>query len=206
MPINTNRWNRIRYGWTTPLYDAIVRPIASGRRRAIELLAPRGGERILIVGCGTGLDLELLPHDAIITAVDLTPQMVERARERARRLGMKVDAREMDAAHLDFAADSFDVVLLHLILAVVPDPASTALEAARVLRPGGRVSIFDKFLRGERPSLLRRALNLVTNIVATDVTRRVEPLLAPTGLRIVHDEPSVMRGFFRILICEKPDS
>ena len=206
MTINTNRWNRIRYGWVAPLYDGIVRPLAAARRHAIELLRLRGDERILIVGCGTGLDLGLLPRTSAVTAIDLTPAMVSRTRERASELGLEVEAREMDAAHLDFADASFDVVLLHLILAVVPDPERTAAEASRVLRPGGRASIFDKFLRAGKPSLARRGLNLVTNVLATDVTRRAEPLIALAGLRVVHDEPAAFGGFFRIITCEKPES
>jgi ubiquinone/menaquinone biosynthesis C-methylase UbiE len=204
MAINTNDWNRIRYRWAAPLYDRIVRPLAAGRARAVELLALKGGERILIVGCGTGLDLELLPRTAAITAIDLTPEMVSRTRERAKELDLTIDTREMDAAKLDFADSSFDVVLLHLILAVVPDPERTATEAGRVLRPDGRASIFDKFMRSEKPSLARRALNIVTNALATDVTRRAEPLIALAGLRAIHDEPASFGGFFRIITCEKP--
>ena len=196
MRINTNRWNRARYTLYAPFYDLIVRIVGRGRRRAIELLNVQPGERVLIDGCGTGLDLELLPRDCIVTAIDLTPAMVEKTRARAASLGMQIDARVMDAAHLDFADESFDVVILHLILAVVPDPHATAREAARVLRRGGRASVFDKFAAG-RPSIVRRALNVITNLVATDITRSLPDLL-PADLRIVREEGSVMGGVFRV--------
>lgn len=201
MRINTNRWNRVRYTLYAPFYDLVVRRLGRGRRRAIELLNVRPGERVLIDGCGTGLDLELLPRDCLVTAVDLTPAMVEITRARALSLGMQVDARVMDAARLDFADGTFDCVLLHLILAVVPDPHSTAREAARVLRPGGRASIFDKFAAG-RPTLARRALNVVTNVVATDITRSLPDVLAGSGLEVVREEPSVFGGVFRVAIAE----
>ena len=197
MRINTNRWNRARYTLYAPFYDLIVRRLGRGRRRAVELLDVRPGQRVLIDGCGTGLDLELLPRDCLVTAVDLTPAMVEKTRARAAALGMQVDARVMDAASLDFADESFDCVVLHLILAVVPDPHSTAREAARVLRRGGRASVFDKFASG-RPSLVRRAFNVLTTAVATDITRSLADVLEGSGLEVVREEPSVFGGVFRV--------
>lgn len=201
MVINTNRWNRVRYTLYAPFYDLVVRRLGRGRRRAIELLGIRAGERVLIDGCGTGLDLELLPRDCHITAIDITPAMVEKARDRAASLGMTIDARVMDAARLEFPDETFDRVILHLILAVVPDPYSTAREAARVLRRGGRASVFDKFAK--RASLVRRTVNVVTNFVATDITRRLDDILAGTDLRVVHEEPSVFGGVFRVAIAER---
>ncbi len=60
MSINTNRWNRIRYTAVAPLYDHIAR-FGVHRRRSVELLAPQAGERVLIVGAGTGADLPFTP-------------------------------------------------------------------------------------------------------------------------------------------------
>jgi ubiquinone/menaquinone biosynthesis C-methylase UbiE len=207
MRVNTNWWNRMRYTLYAPLYDPVVRRIGRGRIRALELLAVQPRERVLIVGCGTGLDLEHLPREAEVTAVDLTPAMVEKTRERAATLGMTIDARVMDAAALTFPDASFDCVILHLILAVVPDPRTTAREAARVLRPGGRASIFDKFVgEGQSPSLVRRAVNLVANAVATDITRRLGDILAGSGLEIERDEPAAFGGVFRVAIARRVTS
>jgi phosphatidylethanolamine/phosphatidyl-N-methylethanolamine N-methyltransferase len=201
--INTNRWNRARYTLYAPFYDLVARRIGRGRRRAVELLNVRPGERVLIVGCGTGLDLELLPRDCVVTAIDLTPAMVEKTRARAASLGMQVGARVMDAAHLELADGSFDCVLLHLILAVVPDPYATIRESERVLRPGGRASVFDKFSRG-RPSLLRRSFNVLTNALATDITRSLRDIVSRTELEIVQDEPSAFGGLFRVALLRRP--
>lgn len=202
MAVNTNRWHRARYTLYAPFYDPMVRRLGRGRRRAIELLDVKPGERVLIDGCGTGLDLELLPRDCIVTAMDLTPAMVEKTRARAAALGMSIDARVMDAARLEFADGTFDCVLLHLILAVVPDPHTSAREAARVLRRGGRASVFDKFAAG-RASVLRRAMNVITNFVATDITRSLDEILAGTELRVVREEASVFGGVFRAALLTK---
>jgi ubiquinone/menaquinone biosynthesis C-methylase UbiE len=204
MSVNTLGWNRVRYTLLAPLYDRVAgfRP---QRQRSMELLDARPGERILIDGCGTGSDLAFLPAEAEVTATDLTPAMVQRTRHRALILGRTVDARVMDAQALQFADGSFDAVVLHLILAVVPDPAAAIREAARVLRPGGRAVVFDKWVPDDAdPSLGRRAANLVSRVVATEITRKLGPLADAAGLRIEHREELGRGGFFSIALLRKP--
>jgi len=203
MPVNTLGWNRVRYTLLAPLYDRVAgfRP---QRRRSLEMLDARPEEHVLIDGCGTGADLEFLPAGVRVTATDLTPAMVERTRHRAQRLGGPVDARVMDAQALDFADGTFDAVVLHLILAVVPDPVAAIREAARVLRPGGRAVVFDKWVSDDAdPSLGRRAANLVARVVATEITRKLGPLADAAGLRIERRE-TIGRGFFSIALLRKP--
>lgn len=205
MPVNTNAWNRVRYTVLAPVYDAVA-GFRAQRRRSLELLALRPGERVLVVGCGTGLDLEWIPAGVETVAGDLTPAMVERTRARAERLGKPVEARVLDAHALDFADASFDAVVLHLVLAVVPDPVAAIREPERVLRPGGRAAVFDKWVPDDRaPSAARRLLNLAANLVATDVTRRLGDLVARTGLRVERREPAGPGGFFSIALLRKPD-
>jgi ubiquinone/menaquinone biosynthesis C-methylase UbiE len=201
--INTNRWNRLRYTLYAPLYDRIVR-LERPRRRSIELLALRPGERVLIDGAGTGADLDFIPSGVEVVATDLTPAMVERIRARAARLGREVDARVMDAHKLDFPDGSFDAVILHLIVAVVPEPERAVREAARVLRPGGRVAVFDKFVpEGRSPSPLRRGLNVIANALFSDVTRTLGPLLVGTGLEVARREPALLGRTFEIALLRK---
>lgn len=206
MPLNTLAWNRVRYTLLAPLYD-MVAGFGPQRRRSLELLDARAGERILIDGCGTGADLAFLDADVQVVATDITPAMVERTVRRARALGRSVDARVMDAQALEFPDASFDAVVLHLILAVVPDPVAAVREAARVLKPGGRAVVFDKWVPDDRePSLLRRAGNLVSGVVATEITRKLGPLVAATPLAVEHQEPAGAGGFFSITLLRKPAS
>src|SRR5208283_1740288 len=121
----TNRWRRITYTLWAPAYDFFAWIFHRRRTRAIQLLALQPQERVLIVGAGTGLDLPLLPSGLLVTAVDLTPAMISRLTRRAAKLGLPIDARVMDAHELEFADSSFDAVILHLILAVVPDPVNS---------------------------------------------------------------------------------
>lgn len=198
-------WERFRWSLWAPLYDPVVRLIVRGRRRAVAQLNLQGDERIAIVGCGTGLDLELLPRGVRIVAVDFNESMLRAARRRAARLDRDIDFRLMDATALDFDDETFDVVLLHLVLAVSRDPIAIASEVERVLRPGGRVSIYDKFLPEARdPSLARRGVNLVTRILATNINRRLHPILREAQLELVHEEASVLGGFFRVAMARKP--
>ena len=203
MTLNTNRWNRIRYTLYAPLYDRVA-SFAVQRRNSIELLALEPGERVLLVGAGTGADLPFIPDGVEIVAGDITPAMVDRIHRRAGRLGRPVEADVMDGQALPFPDGSFDAVVLHLIVAVIPDPAACLRETARVLRSGGRAVVFDKFVPDEQqPSAARRALNLVTNALFSDVTRRLGALLPGTGLRVVHRVPAGLGGRFEIALLRK---
>lgn len=198
-------WNRLRYTLWAPFYDAVAR-FGRQRRRSIALLGLRPGERVLLVGAGTGADLPLLPAGVLALATDLTPAMLARARPRVRD---GIELRVMDGQALDLPDAGFDAVILHLILAVIPDPAACLREAARVLRPGGRIAVFDKFLPDQaRPGLPRRAANLLTGALFTDINRRMGDILraAAVPLRIEHDEPALLGGTFRILLLRKAEA
>jgi ubiquinone/menaquinone biosynthesis C-methylase UbiE len=204
MPLS---WNRIRYTVWAPIYDVIVAlaRFEAARRRSIDRLGLRDGDRVLIVGAGTGQDLALLPPAVDVTAIDVTPAMLARLEARAGRLGRGVEARVADARALPFPDGSFDAAVLHLILAVMPEPERGLSEAARVLRPGGRIAVFDKFLDdGEQASLARRLMNAVARPLFSDINRRLGPLLEGTGLAIEHVEPAGFAGMYRVLTLQKP--
>ena len=169
------------------------------RRESLALLDPRPGERILIVGAGTGADLPYLPGGCTVLATDLTPAMLRRARPKVRG-GSHLAV--MDGHRLAVPDGAFDGVVLHLILAVIPDPVRCLREVARALRPGGRVVVFDKFVRTRRPPLALRALNVVIRVLFTDMTRRFEDILERSGtdLALVRDEPAFAGGLYRRLL------
>lgn len=200
MPINTLRWNRLRYNAYAAIYDTPARYFTPQRARSFKLAAIRPQDRVLLVGAATGLDLELLPPARTVAAIDYAPAMIERLKARAARLGREVDAQVMDGQALAYPDASFDVVVLHLILAVIPDPRAALREAVRVLKPGGRLAVFDKFLPdGARASLPRRALNLLTNLLATDINRRLGDIVAGSGLVKLYDEPALWGDTFRVV-------
>lgn len=195
-------WNRLRYTVWAPAYDAIARAAGfdAARRLSIDRLRLAPGDRVLIVGAGTGLDLDFLPSNVHATAIDVTPAMLKHLERRAARAGRSVTTHIMDARQLSFADSSFEGVVMHLILAVMPQPERGLREAVRVLKPGGRVAVFDKFLRDEeRPSLKRRLLNAFAKPLFSDLNRRLGPLIAGTPLVIEHDEPVAFGGSYRVV-------
>lgn len=207
MALSTNAWNRLRYSVWALGYDAFTGPFVPLRRRSLERLALRPGERVLIVGAGTGADLPLLPPGVDVLATDLTPAMLRRAEQRRGLAeGVQVRFAVMDGHALDLPDASFDAVVLHLILAVIPDPVRCLAEAARVLRPGGRVAVMDKFLgAAARPSWPRRLANLASGLLVTEINRRFEQILADSAapLEVVSDEPAAAGGFFRVIVLRK---
>jgi len=159
----SNWWTRRRYRLYAPVYGLVAKPLERGRKRAVDRLDLDTGDRVLIVGCGTGSNLTYLPDNVAVTAMDLTLAMIRRTARRADSLAVNVEAQIGDAQNLPFVADTFDAVLLHLVLSVVPDPEAVVAETARVLTPDGKVSIYDKFVsEDDGPSLLCRTLNPVT--------------------------------------------
>lgn len=195
----------LRHSYTVlaPLYDGVVeRAFRGARQESLRALPSGSNLRILIDGIGTGLDLPLLPSGNHYVGTDLTHAMLQRARRRAG--DRRVNLVEADSLRLPFADESFDHAVLHLILAVVPDAATCLHEAARVLRPGGRALVFDKFLRDGQIAPLRRLLNGVARHVATRTDVVFEEALASVpSLRVIEDRPALAGGWFRHIVLEK---
>ena len=195
-----NPWQRLRYTLWAPHYDRVTRFHAE-RRRSIGLLALRPGERLVIIGCGTGADLPFVPAGVEVLATDLTPAMLRQARAHARP---GIEFRVMDGMALDLPDGTFDAAILHMVLEVIPDPVRCLREAARVLRPGGRLAVFDKFLPDElQPGPLRLAGLALLDLVFTSTNRRMGEILARSGapLAVEHDEPAA--GSYRHLVLRR---
>jgi phosphatidylethanolamine/phosphatidyl-N-methylethanolamine N-methyltransferase len=199
-----NQRNQTIYKLWAPIYDKVMGPFAGkARRHAIELLNLRVGESVFLLGVGTGLDLPHIQAGVKVTGIDLSPAMLRKAQDKAN--GRNVSLLEMNAQALDFPDDSFDVVVLNLILSVVPDGTVAFREAWRVLRPGGRAVIFDKFASEEsRISALRRGVGKIISLFGTDPNRRLSEIMgSPSDLTIERNEPSLLRGQYRIVLLHK---
>lgn len=188
---------RRSYALIAPFYDLVVkRPLESARVESLSRLPPERPAKVLIDGIGTGLDLPLLPRIHGYVGVDLTRAMLDRARPRAR--GLDLLLVEGDCLRLPFRDGSFDHAILHLIVAVVPDPTRCLSEAARVVRPGGTLLVLDKFLRRGQGAWLRRAVNPLARRIATRTDVVFEELLERVPqLRLVEDRGLLFGGWFR---------
>ena len=194
---------RLSYTFLAPFYDLIAGPVfRSARRDSLAALPrePRG--TVLINGVGSGLDFQFLPRGHRYVGLDLTQAMLLRSVRRA--AGHEFSAVLGNSLALPFRDACFDHAVLHLILAVVPDAGSALAETARVVRPGGCILVFDKFLRRNQSAPLRRLFNplaerLVTrlDVVLDDVLPRVP------GVRVLSDEPAASGGWFRRVRLER---
>ncbi len=192
---------RFSYTLIAPFYDLAIRPAFDKVRQNTLLDFPSGG-RVLVGGIGTGLDLPFLPRDNHYVGIDLTTAMLRQSQ--GRRDGLDLNLVQGDSQRLPFADASFDHALLHLILAVVPNPEQCLAETARVLKPGGTLQVLDKFLRPDERAPLRRTLNVLLRHVATRTDVVFEHTLARVpSLKIISDEPLLGGGWFRCIRLEK---
>ncbi len=187
------------YALIAPFYDGLLGALTrDARARSLAALAAAPPLEVLVNGVGTGLDLPHLPQQHRYTGLDLTPAMLARALPRAAALDFA--AVRGDAQRLPFADARFDAVVLHLILAVVPDPLACLRESARVTRRGGTLLVYDKFLRPGERTLWKRAMNPLARRLATRLDVIFEELLAATpGLEVVSDAPLRSSGWFRLI-------
>ena len=201
----TNRWNQIIYRLWAPIYDSTVnRLFMPGRKRAMELLNLRAGERVLIVGVGTGADLPLLSAGVDVTGIDLSPEMLAKARLKLDRCPASVKLIQGDAQALLVNEGGFDAAILNLILSVIPDGNACLQSAVRALKPCGRIVIFDKFLpEGKSVSLERRFINIFSTLLGTDINRRLSDLARGCPCAVIHEEPSIAKGMYRIILLKK---
>jgi ubiquinone/menaquinone biosynthesis C-methylase UbiE len=120
-----------------------------------ELLCGARG-RVLELGAGTGLNLDLYPREGLdsLTLTEPNPHMFRQLRERAKKNCPGAELVEAGAEDLPFEDDSFDTVVVTLVLCTVPDQSAALREVARVLAPGGQL-LFLEHVRANNPNLAR---------------------------------------------------
>ncbi|OIR01424.1 demethylmenaquinone methyltransferase [mine drainage metagenome] len=194
---------RLSYSLIAPLYDAVIeRPMRRARQQSLRALPTDASKRVLISGVGTGLDLPWLPAMHHYTALDFNPAMLARAKPRSEKMGVQFVLG--DSMALPFPNEHFDHVILHLIVAVVPEPQRCLSEAARVLKPGGTIILFDKFLQPQQRAPMRRLFNVVTRCFATRMDVVFEEVLRSTPeLEVLSDTPMLGSGWFRGILLRK---
>lgn len=200
--MNWTSWNRIRYTLYTPIYNVIRPAFDRARATSISALHLKDGDHVLIVGGGTGLDLPYIPSNVRLTFTDITPAMVAKAKRAKLAEGVEVEFKVADGSDLPYSDTHFDAVILHLIVAVLPDPQGCIDECNRVLIKGGRIAIMDKFRESFKPSLGRKILNPVIKLFFTSINRRVEDYL-PNNWELLSDEGVLLGRTFRSIQLKK---
>ncbi|MGE5360824.1 MAG: class I SAM-dependent methyltransferase [Bacteroidales bacterium] len=178
-----------------------------GRLQALQRMGIKPGDRILEVGVGTGINIGLYPASCTVTGIDLSGNMLEKARERAAKKGLSgVRLIEMDAADIKFADNSFDIVYAPYLISVVPDPVKVANEMRRVCRVGGKI-IFLNHFRSPNALLSRveRLISPFTIHVGFKADLDLPGFLAQAELRPVSIEKVNVPRLWSLVTCIKAD-
>lgn len=199
---------RRRYDGAAGYYDESIafleRLLFAGGR---EWVCSRARGEILELAVGTGRNLPFYRPGVRLTGIELSPKMLEVARRRAQELNVEADLRPGDAAALPFPDTTFDTVVATLALCTIPDDRRAVAEAARVLRPGGRLLLLEHVGSPMFPvRAVQALLNPLTVLLEGDHLLR-EPLdhVRDAGLRVEHLERSKL-GIVERLAAIKPDS
>lgn len=173
-----------------------------GRKAVIDHLQCQPGDKILEVGVGTGLSLPLYPEDVSITGIDISPEMLERARNRKLRDGLEnvVELRLMDAEKMQFPEDHFDKVVAMYVVPVVSNPAGLVEEMRRVCKPEGELFIVNHF-QNPNPiiSRIERLLAPCSELLGFHPDLRMDTFIDETDLDIIDSIPVNLFGYWTML-------
>ncbi len=155
----------------------------------------RNGETVLDLGCGAGFDCLLaskrVGSRGLVIGVDMTPEMVTKARENMRKVqATNIDIRLGEIEHLPVADESVDVIMSNCVINLSPDKAAVFLEAFRVLKPGGRFAISDVVTTSTMPTELAESVQALTGCVAGSVDAdTLRSLMKGAGFSDIRIEP-----------------
>ena len=183
-------------------YDFVFGPIFHpGRKAAVRIANAQPGQRILEVGVGTGLSLPYFRSDAEVTGIDVSTEMLAKAKKRAALLPQVKAIIEMDAERTDFA-DSFDAVLALYVASVVPDPARFAAEMRRVCRPGGTIVIVNHFM-SDNPLVrgFEKMLAPLAGKIGFHADFELDNFIDVGQLAVREIRPSNLFGYWKLLRC-----
>ncbi len=197
---------RKAYARWAPIYDWSFGVITSiGRYQTIQQINRRCG-RVLEVGVGTGLSLPRYAPHLEVTGIDLSTEMLERARDRVRKKGLTNIAglHEMDASDLTFPDGYFDTVIAMHVMTVVPEPEAVMAEMQRVCAPGGSVILLNHFAkRGGVRGLMEDVLMPHAQTIGWRPDFSVQSVLTQDGLELAEARSMAPFRIFTLLEFQK---
>ena len=197
---------RKAYARWAPIYDWSFGIISSiGRYQTVRQVNRRRG-RVLEVGVGTGLSLPRYAPHLEVTGIDLSCEMLERARDRVRKKGLTNIAglHEMDASDLTFPDGYFDTIVAMHVMTVVPEPEAVMAEIQRVCAPGGRVILLNHFAkRGGMRGLVEDVLTPHARTIGWRPDFPVQSVLTQDGLELAEARAMAPFRIFTLLEFQK---
>ena len=207
-PLSQSHVTKI-YDRNAPFYDVMEAPMEwmALRPWRHDLVSGVSG-RVLELGVGTGRNFALYPTDVSLTAVDTAPRMLEKARARARQLGIDATFVQADMRDLPFETASFDTVVTSCVFCSVAEPGAGLAEARRVLKPGGHLRMLEH-QRPEPPALawvFDRLNPLTVRLSGANVNRETQRMVEDAGFSFVNacrlDRLGILRLFDACDACE----
>jgi phosphatidylethanolamine/phosphatidyl-N-methylethanolamine N-methyltransferase len=185
------------------VYDTVFGGISSnGRQRAVDLANKLPGTDVLEVGVGTGLALPHYATDKRITGIDLSKEMLRKARERVRKDGLRnVEAlHEMDAEATSFDDASFDIAVGMFVASVVPNPKRLLTELRRLVRPGGNILLINHFAAAKGPRWwLERAMSPASRALGWHPDFAMDAIFSADDLARIETESVRPFGIFTLV-------
>ena len=186
------------------IYDRVFgRVFQESRVSVIRKLEVAPGEQVLEVGVGTGLCLPLYPRNCTITAIDMSGAMLEQARERMRTDALNhITLLRMDAAHMAFADDAFDLVVAAYVMTAVPDYRRVMHEMVRVCKPGGRLLLLNHFTHDSKLiAACEKAISPLCRHIGFRTDLAVGDVINGWPLRVARDERVRPMGLWHVVEC-----
>ncbi|WP_246514698.1 class I SAM-dependent methyltransferase [Neoroseomonas soli] len=191
------------------VYDIVFGGVSGvGRRRAVAAVNRLVGPRVLEVGVGTGLALPLYRRDFQVVGIDLSRDMLEKAKARVatERLPNVSGLLEMDAEHMAFADGAFDIAVAMFTASVVPDAKRLFAEMSRVVRPGGHLLFVNHFAAEGGPRWwVERAMAPLSRRLGWHPDFALRDLLDPERTPVERIEPCPPAGIFTLVSLRNPE-
>jgi phosphatidylethanolamine/phosphatidyl-N-methylethanolamine N-methyltransferase len=187
------------------IYDVAFGAVANpGRKLAVATANRKPGSRVLEVGVGTGLALPLYRRDIRVVGIDLSPEMLARAREKVAEEGLShvEDLKEMDAENMAFPDGAFDTAIAMYVASVVPHPERLMAEMRRVCKPGGDIIVVNHFTsRGGPLRAVEFLINPLSKTLGWRPEFELQPLLDAAGIEVRSIRNVKPVGMFKVIHC-----
>jgi phosphatidylethanolamine/phosphatidyl-N-methylethanolamine N-methyltransferase len=208
MSVSTRQFEGLRvqaiqeaYSRLCKYYDVLFGPLlAPARLAAVRAVNRSPGREVLEVGVGTGLALPHYDADKRLTGIDLSADMLVKARSRASGLSNVQAVLEMDAQNTDFVDGQFDIAVAMFVASVVPNPRALLAEMRRVVKPGGKIFFVNHFAEENGvPEWWRRGTEAVSRRIGWRADFRQRDIFAPEDLADASIVPMPPFGFFDLV-------